>query len=44
MAKQMLKERQDLTGLYCLNGESGKMVVDRLHECFTFCKKKSVRY
>jgi len=28
MAKQMVKERQDITGLNCIKGASGKVVVD----------------
>ena len=28
MAKQMVKERQDITGLNCIKGASGKMIVD----------------
>jgi len=28
MAEQMVKERQDITGLYCLKGVSGKVIVD----------------
>ena len=28
MAKQMVKERQDITGSYCLKGVSGKVIVD----------------
>jgi len=28
MAKQMVKERQDITGLNCINGASGKVIVD----------------
>ena len=28
MAKQMVKERQDITGLYCIKGASGKVIVD----------------
>jgi len=28
MAKQMVKERQDMTGSNCLKGVSGKVVVD----------------
>jgi len=28
MAKQMVKERQDITGSNCLKGVSGKVIVD----------------
>jgi len=28
MAKQMVKERQDITGLNCIKGASGKVIVD----------------
>jgi len=28
MAKQMIKERQDITGLNCIKGASGKVIVD----------------
>jgi len=28
MAKQMVKERQDITGLNCIIGASGKVIVD----------------
>ena len=28
MAKQMVKERQDVTGLNCIKGASGKVIVD----------------
>ena len=28
MAKKMVKERQDITGLNCIKGESGKVIVD----------------
>ena len=28
MAKQMVKERQDTTGLNCIKGASGKVIVD----------------
>ena len=28
MAKQMVKERQDITGLNCTKGASGKVIVD----------------
>ena len=28
IAKQMVKERQDITGSNCLNGVSGKVIVD----------------
>jgi len=28
MAKQMVKERQDITGLNCIKGESVKVIVD----------------
>ena len=28
MAKQMVREIQDITGLNCIKGESGKVVVD----------------
>ena len=28
MAKQMVKERQDITGLKCIKGASGKVIVD----------------
>ena len=28
MAKQMVKERQDITGLNCFKGASGKVIVD----------------
>jgi len=28
MAKQMVKERQDITGLNCVKGASGKVTVD----------------
>ena len=28
MAKQMVKERQDITGLNCIKGTSGKVIVD----------------
>ena len=28
MTKQMVKERQDITGLNCLKGVSGKVIVD----------------
>jgi len=28
MAKQMVKERQDITGLNCIKGASGKVTVD----------------
>ena len=28
MAKQMVKERQDITGLICIKGASGKVIVD----------------
>jgi len=28
MTKQMVKERQDVTGLNCLKGVSGKVIVD----------------
>jgi len=27
MAKQMVKERQDITGLNCIKGASGKVIV-----------------
>ena len=29
MAKQMVKERQDITGSNCLKGVSGKVIVDQ---------------
>ena len=29
MAKQMVKERQDITGSNCLKGVSGKVIVDK---------------
>jgi len=28
MAKQMVKERQDITGLNCIKAASGKVIVD----------------
>ena len=28
MAKQMVKERQDINGLNCIKGASGKVIVD----------------
>jgi len=28
MAKQMVKDRQDITGLNCIKGASGKVIVD----------------
>ena len=28
MAKQIIKERQDITGLNCIKGASGKVIVD----------------
>jgi len=28
MAKQMVKETQDITGLNCIKGASGKVIVD----------------
>ena len=28
MAKQMVKEKQDITGLNCIKGASGKVIVD----------------
>ena len=28
MAKQIVKERQDITGLNCIKGASGKVIVD----------------
>jgi len=28
MAKQMVKERQDITGLNCIKGALGKVIVD----------------
>jgi len=28
MAKQMVKERRDITGLNCIKGASGKVIVD----------------
>jgi len=28
MAKQVVRERQDITGSNCLNGVSGKVIVD----------------
>ena len=28
MAKQMVEERQDITGLNCIKGASGKVIVD----------------
>ena len=28
MAKQMVKQRQDITGLNCIKGASGKVIVD----------------
>jgi len=28
MAKQMVKERQDITGLNCIKGATGKVIVD----------------
>jgi len=28
MAKQMVKEKQDITGLNCIKGPSGKVIVD----------------
>jgi len=28
MAKQMVKERQDITGLNCIKGAPGKVIVD----------------
>ena len=28
MVKQMVKERQDITGLNCIKGASGKVIVD----------------
>ena len=28
MAEQMVKERQDITGLNCIKGTSGKVIVD----------------
>jgi len=28
MAKQMVKERQEITGLNCIKGASGKVIVD----------------
>ena len=28
MAKQMVKERQDITGLNCIKGASGKVIID----------------
>ena len=36
MAKKMVKERQDITGLNCIKGESGKVIVDDLAFGFSF--------
>ena len=35
-AKQMVKERQDITGLNCIKGASGKVIVDdkRIKDCW----------
>ena len=35
-AKQMVKERQVITGLNCIKGESGKVIVDDLAFGFSF--------
>jgi len=36
MAKQMVKERQDITGLNCIKGASGKVIV-----CVCVCQLQS---
>ena len=42
-AKQMVKERQDITGLNCIKGASGKVIVDDKGMLLKKLEKKSYR-